>query len=433
MIVGCCVPIFSSSESVAQTRLKTGLEDVDLPPFELPDLAEIAKGREDSRARASGRPVKKMSARDSELIRQDLNHYTRHRLMDRLSTEFPATRKHRWASWKKLADAGHAAPAFLTGLRLEAGAGVEEDHSAARDMYRRAAALGFEPAKRYLAVENLYSRFADEREEGFQSLKTLANNGDADAIYQLSVAYYIGKHVTKDYKTALKLATRAADGLHAGAINSIGWMYKKGHGVAVDQKKAADHFRISHQAGCLTATCNLGLQYQRGEGVTLDPEKGLQFLEEAADRGNPRAMVLAGYAHRNGNGTEPNAKVAYEWFEAAAKKDYPIGVGALADCYRNGVGCIKDPVMAYRNYVKAAVLSERKGDHSGWHSVGVCFQDGIGVPMDELKARRFFLRAGTIKQRDTRMETLLELANTFNDEYFARMFREREGVIPHPR
>ena len=68
--------------------------------------------------------------------------------------------------------------------------------------------------------------------------KEQAEQGYADAQYNLGERYYRGYVIPQDYVEAVKWYTLAAEQGYADAQIELGYMYVKGHGVAVDYSKA---------------------------------------------------------------------------------------------------------------------------------------------------------------------------------------------------
>uniref|UniRef100_UPI003567E3EB tetratricopeptide repeat protein n=1 Tax=Sneathiella sp. TaxID=1964365 RepID=UPI003567E3EB len=66
--------------------------------------------------------------------------------------------------------------------------------------------------------------------------KPLAEQGDADAQYNLGVMYYNGTGVPQDYKQAVKWYTAAAEQGFANAQHNLALMYNYGTGVPQDYK-----------------------------------------------------------------------------------------------------------------------------------------------------------------------------------------------------
>ena len=72
----------------------------------------------------------------------------------------------------------------------------------------------------------------------FKEWQPLADQGDADAQYNLGLMYGNGRGVLKDDKQAVKWYLKAADQGFAEAQYSLGWMYASGKGVLKDMTKA---------------------------------------------------------------------------------------------------------------------------------------------------------------------------------------------------
>ena len=79
----------------------------------------------------------------------------------------------------------------------------------------------------------------------FKLLKPLAEQGNADAQYNLGLMYYHGEGVRKDDKEAVKWLRKAADQGFAIAQHNLGVMYQNGEGVLQDYKKAHMWFNIA--------------------------------------------------------------------------------------------------------------------------------------------------------------------------------------------
>ncbi len=67
-----------------------------------------------------------------------------------------------------------------------------------------------------------------------REIKPLAEQGDADAQYNLGLMYSNGRGVPQNHKTAVKWWRLAAEQGHAGAQAKLGAMYALGQGVIQD-------------------------------------------------------------------------------------------------------------------------------------------------------------------------------------------------------
>ncbi len=140
--------------------------------------------------------------------------------------------------------------------------------------------------------------------------KLAADQGHAEALYNLGVMYAKGQGVVQNYKKASgKLAeTRdmlgrslalfdvcqrprrseefkeafkwyklAANQGHAGAQTNLGAMYAKGRGVAQDYKEAFKWYKLAADQGHAGAQFGLGLMYAKGQGV-VQLQEGIQVV-----------------------------------------------------------------------------------------------------------------------------------------------------------
>ena len=81
----------------------------------------------------------------------------------------------------------------------------------------------------------------------------------------------------------------AQDG-HADAQYEVGLRLADGRGVTRDMTAAASWFEKSAKQGLAPAAYRLGSLYEKGLGVTRDPAQSIAWYRKAADAGNVRAM-----------------------------------------------------------------------------------------------------------------------------------------------
>ena len=87
--------------------------------------------------------------------------------------------------------------------------------------------------------------------------KPLAQQGHADAQFNLGVMYEKGRGVPQDDKTAVKWLTLAAKQGDARAQYNLGWMSDKGRGTPQDYKNALKWYRLAAEQGYAPAQKNL--------------------------------------------------------------------------------------------------------------------------------------------------------------------------------
>ena len=81
----------------------------------------------------------------------------------------------------------------------------------------------------------------------------------------------------------------AADQGDANAQFNLGCMYDNGHGVAQDDSAAMKWFRMAADQGHAQAQYNLGLMYYQGQGVPQNTSEALRWFHKAQAQGDERA------------------------------------------------------------------------------------------------------------------------------------------------
>lgn len=135
-------------------------------------------------------------------------------------------------------------------------------------------------------------------EEKFKALMADARAGDPAAQNSLGVMYYTGEAVSKnlsgqvldnDPELAAGWFFRAAEQGYADAQFNLGLMYANGEGVPQDMTQAVELFKKAAEQGHVDAQNNLGAMYFTGEGVERDEKKAIEWFEKAAAQGNQDA------------------------------------------------------------------------------------------------------------------------------------------------
>lgn len=136
--------------------------------------------------------------------------------------------------------------------------------------------------------------------EKFKALLAEARGGDPVAQNSLGVMYYTGEAVSKkpsgqvldnDPELAAGWFYRSAEQGYADAQFNLGLMYANGEGVEQNMDEAVTLFKKAAEQGHVDAQNNLGALYFTGEGVTRDEEKAIAWFEKAAEQGNEEAIA----------------------------------------------------------------------------------------------------------------------------------------------
>ncbi|MDR4518707.1 MAG: sel1 repeat family protein [Nitrosomonas sp.] len=136
--------------------------------------------------------------------------------------------------------------------------------------------------------------------EKFQALLEDARAGDPVAQNSLGVMYYTGEAVSKtasgqvldnDPGLAAGWFYRSAEQGYADAQFNLGLMYANGEGVGQDMHEAVELFKKAALQGHVDAQNNLGALYFMGEGVERDEDEAIAWFEKAAKQGNEEAIA----------------------------------------------------------------------------------------------------------------------------------------------
>ncbi len=147
-----------------------------------------------------------------------------------------------------------------------------------------------------------------------QLLKPLAEQGDAQAQFNLGLMYFNGNGVAQDYKTAVKWYTLAAAQGVASAQYNLGLMFEEGNGVAQDYKTAVKWYTLAAEQGYAHAQNNLGNKLIDGQGVAQDYNAAFKWYTLAAEQGNAFAQYNLGLMYGNAQ----DYVKAHMWWNIAA-------------------------------------------------------------------------------------------------------------------
>ena len=183
--------------------------------------------------------------------------------------------------FREKAEAGDAAAQWWLGASYQYGVGAEKNHRQALHWYRLAARQGSQPAQDMLQA---LSGQARERHLE-QHLLEHAEQGDAQAQYEVGRRFWNGDGVDQDHKQAADWFDRAARQGLAAAQCALGLCYERGDGVEQDMWQAAAWYQWAAQQDDAEAQLRLSECYEKGRGVPKDKEKAAEWLYKAAQHG----------------------------------------------------------------------------------------------------------------------------------------------------
>ena len=136
----------------------------------------------------------------------------------------------------------------------------------------------------------------DDYETPLREMKLLAQQGDAEAQYNLGAMYDEGQGVPQSDTEAAQWFRKAAERGLAEAQYNLGIGYRDGQGVAQDYGEAVMWHRKAAKQGDADALYNLGVMYLKGWGVPQDDVQAHMppAMTKAVVRAGARTFVFIG-------------------------------------------------------------------------------------------------------------------------------------------
>ena len=178
------------------------------------------------------------------------------------------------------------------------------------------------------------------------SIRNMAEQGDAKFQYAYGVCYEKGWGVEQDLKEAVAWYNKAAEQNNGPALNSLGNCYRIGNGVKADPKKAVEWYQKGATEKDSQAMLNLGNCYYYGMGVMKDENAAVKWWKASAEAGNAYAMAQMGDCYYFGLGVEKDLSKAIEYYTPAIDKNISSALYRLGTLYYTGDGVDKDQAYA---------------------------------------------------------------------------------------
>lgn len=186
----------------------------------------------------------------------------------------------------------------------------------------------------------------------------LAEQGDANAEYNIGLLYARGQGVPQDYAKALAWYQKAAEQDVPAAEYNLGVMYANGQGVTANPAEAKKWFLKAEQKGVGEAVEGLAAVYGDNGAVSESPAELEKWYREAAAKGVARAAFNLGVMYDVGQGVQQDYTEALKWYRQAADEGYASAMTNIAILYYNGQGVKRDLVQAYLWWARA----QERGD-----------------------------------------------------------------------
>ena len=263
------------------------------------------------------------------------------------------------------------------------------------------------------ASSKVPSEPAEEFAETYWEQLALAEDGDADAQFNLGLMHVNGQGAPIDYSEAVKWYRLAAEQGDADAQTNLGLMHANGQGVPIDYSEAVKWYRLAAEQGNATAQSNLALMHFDGQGVPQDfvlahmwynlsaangDEDGVEGRALVAAQMTPTAIEEAQRLFSEWDGSpdvqvasktsEPAEEFAETYWEQLAlaedgDADAQFNLGLM---HVNGQGAPID----YSEAVKWYRLAAEQGDADAQTNLGLMHANGQGVPIDYSEAVKWY-------------------------------------------
>jgi hypothetical protein len=128
----------------------------------------------------------------------------------------------------------------------------------------------------------------------------------------------------------------AADQGRAEAQYNLGVMFEQGRGVAQSDVEAARWWRKAADQGDAKAQSNLGIRFDQGRGVARSDEEGLRWSREAADQGHAIAQWNFRIMLATSRGVAQSEAEAVRWYRKAADQGHAMAQYNLGNMFFSG-------------------------------------------------------------------------------------------------
>ena len=224
---------------------------------------------------------------------------------------------------------------------------------------------------------------APDPKKAYFWMNRLAEEGDADALYQVGLFSARGFGTPHSFEQAAELMHKAARAGHpnakqaaaqyetmakdearaknndAQAMAELAASYMVLAG-SQDKDNAEEDYEASRswaeqsvKAGNGFGYWVLGLLYEHGRGVEKNLEKAAELYEHGADLGNREAQNNLGTFLMQGMGLPQDKRRAFSLFQSAAEQGYGVAMRNLGNCYQYAYGTDGNMKKAMEWYERA--------------------------------------------------------------------------------
>ena len=170
-------------------------------------------------------------------------------------------------------------------------------------------------------VQDEYSSLA-ERDDAVESMRELAESGDAHAQYFMGKLYRDGPLLPPDWVMARYWFDKAAKQGYAAAQYALGKLYLSDDASVHDPELGIQWLEYAAYNGNHDASYRLGKEYLKGESVRRGTRKAMDHIYTSAQAGNLHAQYLLGKLLLQGKVVERDKEAGIQWLSQAAEQGH---------------------------------------------------------------------------------------------------------------
>jgi TPR repeat protein len=197
-------------------------------------------------------------------------------------------------------------------------------------------------------------------QKAYREWKAAADEGKAEAQFDLGVLYAQGLGVRRDLTEAAFWYRKSAEQGNAEAEFALGQMYSRGWGAPRDQADAIRWLQMANSVesdGPPTEWANV-----EGYGMPTDDEQAAYWYRLAAGKGHPEAEFNLARLYSGGKGVKRDAEQAARWVSASATQGYAPAMAELGTRFATGNGVAKNDQRAYFWLTLAFLHGDKSGE-----------------------------------------------------------------------
>lgn len=228
----------------------------------------------------------------------------------------------------------------------------------------------------------------------YESVRWIAEGGDADAQYKLGMLLEAGRGVARDVDAAKVQLLKAAGQGHALAQDRLGMFAAAGFGGKADMAEAMAWYRKAAEQGLAQSQTMLGNMLMNPKNPGYDAALSQAWLRKAAAQGNALALSGLGRKLWNEAGAQGDVSEALALLEKAAAKGDRTAQFYVGRAYESGRGVAQDYVKAAQWYQSAVT----EGDANAHRALARLYEAGEGVAQNQATADALKQRAALLSR-----------------------------------